>query len=98
MSNDSGQLQQLNALFSTSDTAPTDWQDYLQNGIERLNADLGRFSDKDDPLKGLPAKLEGEALIAFWKGVWSDFAEALNAWPEIRAAATEIVGAQPTAE
>lgn len=98
LSNDSGQLQQLNALLSTAESAPPDWQEYLQNGIEKLNTDLDRFSGGDFPLKGLPAELEGEALIAFWKEVWSDFAGALNAWLAIRVAAAEIVGARPTPE
>ena len=78
--------------MSAADSAPADWQEYLSNGIGQLNADLDRFSGNDLQVKGLPAAVEGEVLIAFWKAVWTGFADALNAWPEIRAAAAEVVG------
>jgi len=93
LQNDSVQLEKLSALSSAADSAPTDWQDYLRNGIRQLDADLDRFSRKDFPVKGLPATLEDAELIAFWKEVWSGFAGSLSVWPEIRKAAAEIVEA-----
>ena len=88
--NDSEQLQQLSALLSKAESAPVDWQNYLRNGIRQLNTDLDRASRPDFPVKGLPAVMEGDELITFWKGVWSGFAAALSAWPEIREAAAQI--------
>ncbi len=93
---DSEQLQQLSALLSMAESAPVDWQNYLRNGITQLNADLEKTSREDFPLRGSPAGMEGAELIAFWKDVWTGFAAALNAWPEIRQAAAEIIGAEPS--
>jgi len=88
------QLQHLEKLLTSSDTAPTAWLDYLQNGIKQLNAAMDEASHEDFQLKGSPAKLEGEELIAFWKNVWTGFAAALVAWPEIRRVAIESVEAE----
>jgi hypothetical protein len=89
----SQQLQKLSKLLTEGESAPADWQDYLKNGIEQLNADLDQASREDFPVKGIPQTMEGNELIAFWKETWVDFATALNAWPEIRKAAAEIVEA-----
>ena len=70
---------------------PVNWQNYLRNGIAQLNADLDKASRDDFALKGLPKDREGEELIAFWRNVWADFSAALNAWPEIREAAAELL-------
>ena len=91
----SEQLKHLGALLSEAESAPVDWQNYLRNGIEQLNTDLGRVSHEPPPVKGFPPTLEGEELIAFWKGTWTGFAASLNAWPEIRAAAADIVETGP---
>ena len=91
----SEQLQHLGALLSEAESAPVDWQNYLRNGIEQLNSDLGRVSHEPPPVKGFPPTLEGEELIAFWKDTWSGFAASLNAWPDIRAAAADIIETGP---
>ena len=87
----SRQLQKLSVLLAENESAPADWQEYLQNGIEQLNADMDQASREDFPVKGIPKTMEGDELVAFWKDTWADFATALNAWPEIRKAAAEIV-------
>jgi hypothetical protein len=90
LSRDSEFLQKLTALLATAEAAPVNWQNYLRNGIAQLNADLNKVSREDFEVRGLPATLEGDALITFWKVVWSDFSAALKAWPEIRDVATKI--------
>ncbi len=90
-------LQHLEKSLTSSDAAPTAWLDYLQNGIKQLNAGMDEASLEDFQLKGLPARLKGEELIAFWKNVWTGFAAALVAWPEIRRAAIESVEAEANA-
>ena len=87
---DSEILQKLTALLATAETAPVNWQNYLRNGIAQLNSDLNRVSREDFEVRGLPAALESDALITFWKVIWSDFAAALKAWPDIRDVATKI--------
>ena len=87
------QLQHLDLLLKAAESAPADWQEYLQNGIEQLNAGMDLASREDFPLKGLPATMESDELIAFWRGIWTDFATALSAWPEIRKAAAKIIEA-----
>jgi len=93
LQNTSEVLQHLNGLLAEGESAPANWQDYLQNGIKQLNADMDQASRKDLPIKGLPTSMEGAGLIAFWQKTWAGFATALNAWPEIRKAATELVNA-----
>ena len=88
---DSALLNHLTDLLATTESAPVNWQNYLRNGITQLNADLERASREGFVVKGLPAALEIDDLIAFWRNVWGDFANALKAWPEIREAATKIV-------
>ncbi len=92
--NDAETLRHLDELLTRSDTAPVDWQNYLRNGIGQLNADIELASRADFPVRGLPRGMEGDELITFWKEVWSGFARALSAWPEIRNAAAEIIEAQ----
>ena len=84
-------LNQLTSLLATTESAPVNWQNYLRNGISQLNADLDRASRDDFTVRGLPATMESDELIMFWKNVWGDFATALKAWPEIRGAATKII-------
>jgi len=87
---DSARLAQLTGLLETTDPAPVNWQNYLRNGIAQLNADLERASREDFRIRGVPATLEGDDLIEFWRTVWRDFADAIEAWPEIRQAAAKI--------
>lgn len=91
---DSETLMQLEQLLSASESGPVDWQNYLRNGIRQLNVSMERTSREDFPVKGLPSTMERDELITFWRGIWSDFATALNAWPEIRKAAAELIEAE----
>jgi len=97
LAGDSARLAQLTELLATTDPAPVNWQNYLRNGITQLNADLDLASRENFVVRGVPATLEGDELIAFWRGVWGDFAGAISAWPEIRQAAARIAGARQPA-
>jgi len=88
---DSERLGHLTKLLEKTAPAPVNWQNYLRNGIAQLNADLDMASRKDFVVRGLPATMETDDLIAFWKKVWSDFAATLKAWQDIRDAAANIV-------
>ena len=88
---DSERLGHLTKLLEKTAPAPVNWQNYLRNGITQLNADLDMASRNDFVVRGLPATMETEDLIAFWKKVWSDFAATLKAWQDIRNAAASIV-------
>ena len=88
---DSDHVLHLTALLATAENAPVNWQNYLRNGISQLNGDMDLASREDFETNGLPAGMQGSELIGFWKEVWSGFANALNAWPQIRSAATKIV-------
>jgi len=94
LGDDSARLAQLTGLLEKADAAPVSWQNYLRNGIAKLNADLDLASREDFKVRGLSATLEGDDLIAFWRGVWKDFAAALRAWPEIRQAAADVANAR----
>ena len=87
----SEQLQHLGQLLDSGEAAPDAWKDYLTNGIEQLNVAMDEASRGDLQVKGLPADKEGPELTAFWKETWGDFGSALNAWPEIRRAAADII-------
>jgi hypothetical protein len=91
---DSASLQELSTLLSAAKSAPVDWQNYLRNGISQLNTDIDKASRADFELKGIPATMESDELIAFWKDTLAGFAQALSAWPEIRQAAAEAIAAQ----
>ena len=91
MRSDSERLQHLSTLLETTEEAPVNWQNYLRNGISQLNIDLDRASRPDFEVKGLPADMDSDELIDFWKSVWGDFATALKAWPEIRDAAEKVI-------
>jgi len=81
----------LSSLLTTDDSDPSAWQDYLKNGIQALSTDMEKASRPDFPVKGRPNNLEGAELISFWQETWSGFANSLNAWPDIREAATKIL-------
>lgn len=91
LSRDSELLQKLTVLLDKAEAAPVNWQNYLRNGINQLSTDLNRVSREDFEISGLPAALDSDALITFWKAVWEEFATALKAWPEIRDGAAKIV-------
>jgi len=84
-------LQHLSTLLETTETTPVNWQNYLRNGISQLDIDLDRASRPDFKVKGLPADMESDELISFWKSIWGDFATVLKAWPEIRDAAEKVI-------
>lgn len=86
----SARLARLTELLASTDPAPVNWQNYLRNGINSLDADIEIASRENFEIKGVPATLEGDELIAFWRTVWRDFADAIAAWPEIRQAAARI--------
>lgn len=88
---DAERLGHLSKLLETAKSAPVNWQNYLRNGITQLNTDMDRASREDFVVRGLPATMDTDELVAFWTSVWSDFASALKAWPKIREAATELV-------
>jgi|GEM_PF-544074 len=90
----SEQLELLNELSEKAEKAPDEWKDYLQQGIAQLGASLGAVSSNEHPTKGQPDFLEDDELIQFWKQTWGGFAVALEAWPAIRATATELLGSQ----
>jgi hypothetical protein len=87
---DSARLQHLADLLATTQSAPVNWQNFLRNGISQLNSQVDLTSREDFETKGWPTGMEGDELIGFWKDVWGDFATSLNAWPQIRSAATKI--------
>ncbi len=87
----SKQLQHLENLLITAHDAPDAWQAYLEQGIEQLKTGLDQVSRKDFTAKGLPASLQGNELVVFWQDTWSGFANALRAWPDIRAAAAGLI-------
>ncbi len=89
----SEQLRNLDRLLASAGSAPAEWQEYLKQGIEQLNKGFEQASLEDYPVEGQPRSMEGDELIAFWKKSWGGFGAALKAWPEIREAAAEIVGA-----
>ncbi len=90
---DSERLEHLTTLLATSESAPVNWQNYLRNGVSQLEKDLEQASHEDFKVKGLPAAMDTDELISFWKKVWADFAATLRAWPEIRDAASSIASA-----
>lgn len=79
----------LHEALAEAHDAPANWQEFLQRGFRQLNADLAE-SFNGLPVKGTPEGLEDEELTGLWCGFWQDYAEALRAWPEIRAAAGEV--------
>ena len=84
-------MKTLDRLLTAAESAPVDWQNYLRNGIQQLNADLERASRDDFSVKGYPDNLDEEDLFAFWKETWYGFAATLETWPKIRKAAKELV-------
>ncbi len=84
-------LEQLDGLLETAESTPVNWRNYLRNGIAQLNKGMEVASRPEFAIKGFPKGLEGEDLISFWRGIWAGFADALNAWPEIRQAAADML-------
>ncbi|MCW8926937.1 MAG: hypothetical protein OQJ84_11785 [Xanthomonadales bacterium] len=87
----SDMLNHLDDLLASAGSAPVEWQNYLRNGISQLNKGLEALSRDHFPVKGSVAELEDGELIDFWRGTWAGFADALDAWPEIRQAASKLI-------
>jgi hypothetical protein len=81
----------LTSLLNEDDSAQSDWQEYLKNGIQALSLDMDKASREDFPTKGRPENMESTELIGFWQNTWSGYAAALKAWPDIREAAADIL-------
>ena len=77
------------ALTAAGEEAPEEWRAFLTEALSRLNHELVD-NPSDRPLRGDPAGLEGQALTAWWTRFWSDFSQALRAWPAIRLAASRV--------
>jgi len=77
------QLQQASARSSS------DWESYLQRGMEDVSAALQLTADPRD-IPGVPEDLTEEALLAKIQAVIREFGAAIAAWPGIRAAAETI--------
>jgi hypothetical protein len=90
----SNQAKHLSELLKNSESAASEWQSYLKNGIDQLTADLDKTSLEDLPIKGTPLSMEGGDLIDFWRAVWVDFSTALVSWSKIRESASEIIERQ----
>jgi hypothetical protein len=94
LQNMSEELRLFHELLERYESSPVNWRNYLRNGITRLNTDLEKASRDDFQVKGSPGEMDGTELIRFWKETWAGFASALNAWPEIRKAASEYLDSQ----
>ena len=61
----SGQLCHLDRLLTGADSAPAEWQEYLNNGIAQLRKAFSQSSEDAEPVKGQPQSMEGTELITF---------------------------------
>lgn len=77
------------ALNAAGDDAPERWRQFLQGGVDRLNREL-IDNPPDATITGYPTNLQGDALVAWWQGFWTEFARALRTWPAIRQAARQV--------
>lgn len=77
------------ALDEAGDSAPQRWLAFLGEGLEKLNQEL-IDNPPDVTVTGYPADLQGQALIDWWRGFWTEFARALRMWPAIRQAARQV--------
>jgi hypothetical protein len=79
-------LKVLQERLSRDGDAPDEWVGFLKAGIRAVEQDLA--TDRSGTrLEGSPQGVFDEELTKFWRGCWGRFAQALRAWPEIRAAA-----------
>ncbi len=78
----------LEARQAAGDTAPERWRAFLDDALARIDQALVD-NPPDRPIRGYPATLENEALLAWWREFWRGFARALRAWPAIRQAARQ---------
>ncbi len=81
--------RELHLALDAAPDAPQAWRAFIEDGIGRLNRELIE-DPAEDELRGYPENLEGEALVAWWREFWGDFAKALRAWPAIRQAARQV--------
>ena len=83
-------LSSLREASAAAEKAPANWKAFLQKAADKVQADMAAGAPLLE-LRGTPRDLEGEALIALWRGYWREFGAALKAWPEIREAAREVM-------
>ncbi len=82
-------FRELQRALAEAVEAPPAWRAFLQDAVERLNREL-IDNPADAQVDGYPEHLEGDALVAWWREFWGDFARALRAWPAIRQAARQV--------
>lgn len=70
---------------SSGNTAVTN---FLEGFLQQIQAS-GIRDFHSSPFKGPPSRMEGEAVLEYWRTAWAEFSAGLGAWPEIRAAASE---------
>jgi hypothetical protein len=87
-------LSSLREAGAAAGKAPGNWQAFLQNAADKLQADLTEGTPLQE-VRGTPRELDGEALSDLWRGYWRDFGAAFTAWPEIREAAREVMDRGP---
>lgn len=68
---------------------PENWKRFLGEALERLNLELVE-NPAEQPIRGYPEGIEGDALLDWWQTYWRDFGQALRAWPAIRQAARNV--------
>lgn len=83
-------LTALSDRLAQDSHAPELWINFLKKGIRAVDQKLAA-NLREDPFRGTPAGTEGRELTDLWRGFWNRFAEALQAWPEIRKAAKDVI-------
>lgn len=79
---DQGQrLEGLRRSLELSAGASPAWAGWLEQGLQKTRAEIDR-----EP--AMPAN--GEEILGLWQTAWRSFAQGLEAWPAIRAAAAEL--------
>jgi len=73
----------LKAMQAPNEGAPQPWRDFVDRAVSALNRALVE-TEAAAGLSGYPADLRGEALTAWWRDSWSQFAQALRVWPAVR--------------
>jgi hypothetical protein len=82
-------FRELTQALEDAASGPENWKRFLGEALERLNLELVENPD-DQPIRGYPAGLEGDALLEWWQTYWREFGQALRAWPAIRQAARNV--------
>jgi hypothetical protein len=83
-------MQFLVDALAESGDAPALWRRLIKEAIDRASDDIRELIEQDG-FTGYPEHLSDDQLLAFWRQFWEALGIALLAWPEIRAAAPEIM-------